>query len=255
MMRSFRFRNNAACMYQSVRRFSYGRTAQQTANAVAYLLPTQTATEDVAALHSSVRELLDVHLISGTLGAGKSTFWYAHLLHCAVPQHRAVTQRRKHQVASACSRAYIRYACDDEELAVPSPTYTLLNTYKEEIAEGPQIHHLDMYRLNSAAGQHRLQLPELWLSGATLIEWPERLEQKPEAYFATQISTCSQVTCSSTNKNCCMRFLLHTNPHQGSMCCREMLPRCKCWRGSGQRVQRQNHLAVTLEVRISDGEC
>ena len=113
-----------------------------------------------------------------------------------MPEHSTVTHGTN--AASACSRAYIRYACDDEELAVPSPTYTLLNTYKEEILEGPPIHHLDMYRLNSTVGQHRLQLPELWLSGATLIEWPERLAQKPEAHFTTQISTCSQVPSSST---------------------------------------------------------
>ncbi|NJR42081.1 MAG: hypothetical protein HC767_04950 [Akkermansiaceae bacterium] len=94
-----------------------------------------------------------------------------------------------------CSRSYIRYACDDEELAVPSPTYTLLNTYEEEIVDGLPIHHLDLYRLNCAAGQYRLQLHELWHSGATLIEWPERLEDKPAAYFTTCIATCTQVGC------------------------------------------------------------
>lgn len=71
-------------MYQSLRCFSSGKTVRQTLNAVAYLLPTQTATDDVAALHSAVRELKDVHLISGTLGAGKSTFWCALSPHCAV---------------------------------------------------------------------------------------------------------------------------------------------------------------------------
>jgi tRNA A37 threonylcarbamoyladenosine biosynthesis protein TsaE len=69
----------------------------------------------------------------------------------------------------------------------------LLNTYAEEVVEGSPIHHLDLYRLNSAAEQHRLQLHDLWLTGATLIEWPERLGDKPAAYFTTQISTCSQV--------------------------------------------------------------
>lgn len=51
------------------------RTVHASAHPVIYLLPTQTATEDVAALYSAGRELKDVHLISGTLGAGKSTFW------------------------------------------------------------------------------------------------------------------------------------------------------------------------------------
>lgn len=68
--------NRASWMFKSLRCFSSSKNAQQhAANTVAYLLPTQTATEDVAALHSATRELKDVHLISGTLGAGKSTFW------------------------------------------------------------------------------------------------------------------------------------------------------------------------------------
>jgi tRNA A37 threonylcarbamoyladenosine biosynthesis protein TsaE len=190
-MRLIRLQGRASLMSKSLTCFASMKNDQlDTSNMVTYLLRTQSATEDVATLHSAVRKLKDVHLISGTLGAGKSTFWYA---------FPAVCPQRFWTIASirpgrlSCSRAYIRYACDDEELAVPSPTYTLLNTYEDEIVEGPPIHHLDLYRLNSTAGQHRLQLQELWLTGATLIEWPERLRDKPAAYFTTQISTFPQV--------------------------------------------------------------
>ncbi len=64
---------------------------------------------------------------------------------------------------------------------VTSPTYVLAQTY-----EGPlRLHHLDLYRLDSAAEVMDLAVPELLADRAvTAIEWGERfLEQLPPEYL------------------------------------------------------------------------
>ncbi|NPD14276.1 tRNA (adenosine(37)-N6)-threonylcarbamoyltransferase complex ATPase subunit type 1 TsaE [Xinfangfangia sp. D13-10-4-6] len=82
-------------------------------------------------------------LLSGPVGAGKS-----HL-----------------------ARAAIR-AMAGAEIDVPSPTFTLVQTYETEVAE---VWHADLYRLSDAS-----EIEELGLSAAIghdilLIEWPDRL--------------------------------------------------------------------------------
>ena len=62
----------------------------------------------------------DIITLSGDLGAGKS----------------------------AAARAMIRYLADDEALEVPSPTFTLAQTY--ELPAFPVI-HADLYRINDSA--------------------------------------------------------------------------------------------------------
>lgn len=51
---------------------------------------------------------------------------------------------------------------------VRSPTFNLLQTYETN----PPVAHLDLYRVQSAAG---IGLEDLLDSHATLIEWPENL--------------------------------------------------------------------------------
>jgi hypothetical protein len=43
--------------------------------AVSYLLTSERDTEDLACLHAESREVGDAYLLSGPIGAGKSTFW------------------------------------------------------------------------------------------------------------------------------------------------------------------------------------
>jgi tRNA threonylcarbamoyl adenosine modification protein YjeE len=86
----------------------------------------------------------DVLALKGDLGAGKSTL----------------------------ARALIRALADDAGLDVPSPTFTLVQSYDTRIP----VHHFDLYRLSSAAEIDELGFEEAVAQGAALVEWPERAE-------------------------------------------------------------------------------
>lgn len=69
------------------------------------------------------------------------------------------------------ARALVQAILGREE-PVPSPTFTLVQTYE---TPGGEVWHADLYRLS-----HRDELTELGLEGALgraicLVEWPERL--------------------------------------------------------------------------------
>ena len=84
----------------------------------------------------------DVIALAGDLGAGKTTL----------------------------SRGLIQALCGD--IDVPSPTYTLLQTYP---ADGFDIYHFDFYRLEKPEDCLELGLDDALDYGASLMEWPERL--------------------------------------------------------------------------------
>lgn len=86
----------------------------------------------------------DVVCLSGNLGAGKTTL----------------------------ARGVIGAWTGSAEEA-PSPTYTLVQTY--EGARG-ELWHVDLYRLKRPDDAWELGLDDAFVSAATLIEWPERLE-------------------------------------------------------------------------------
>ena len=84
----------------------------------------------------------DVWALNGTLGAGKSVF----------------------------ARAFIQKLTGARE--VPSPTFTLLQTYS---AEAFDIYHYDLYRLEKPAEIFELGVEEAFYSGVSLVEWTERM--------------------------------------------------------------------------------
>lgn len=87
----------------------------------------------------------DILCLSGDLGAGKSTF----------------------------ARALIRAFAADPDLEVPSPTFTLVQTYELPRFD---LSHFDLYRLEEPEELEELGLEDLVETGAALIEWPERAE-------------------------------------------------------------------------------
>src|ERR1700741_3747652 len=112
----------------------YSFTATLADEAATYSLMT-----DVAA----VIEPGDVITLSGDLGAGKTTF----------------------------ARALIRYLASDEAVEVPSPTFTLLQSY--ELPRFPLV-HADFYRLSGAAQLAELGFGDSPPGTVVLTEWPDR---------------------------------------------------------------------------------
>ena len=55
---------------------------------------------------------------------------------------------------------------------------------------GPDIHHFDLYRLDSTAGLGRLQLEQSFQDAVSLVEWAERLptDMRPSNRLDIQIS-------------------------------------------------------------------
>jgi tRNA threonylcarbamoyl adenosine modification protein YjeE len=95
----------------------------------------------------------DVITLTGDLGAGKT----------------------------AAARAMIRYLAADDDLEVPSPTFTLAQTY--DLASFPLL-HADLYRINDASELEEIGLSPLPEATLALIEWPERA---PEALPSDRI--------------------------------------------------------------------
>ncbi len=85
----------------------------------------------------------DVITLSGDLGAGKT----------------------------AAARALIRFLANDENLEVPSPTFTLAQTY--DLPSFPVL-HTDLYRINDPDELAEIGLSPLPEEAMVLIEWPER---------------------------------------------------------------------------------
>lgn len=89
----------------------------------------------------------DVFLLDGDLGAGKSTL----------------------------ARGLIRALAGDPGHEVPSPTFTLVQSYDTPVP----VHHFDLYRLSSPEELEELGFDEAVASGVALVEWPERADAMP----------------------------------------------------------------------------
>ena len=72
---------------------------------------------------------------------------------------------------SAFARAFLRAAAADPALEVPSPSFTLLQTY-----DLPRFraHHFDLWRVADAAELAELDWEEA-RADVVLVEWPDRL--------------------------------------------------------------------------------
>jgi len=102
------------------------------------------ATERLAERLAAVLRPGDALLLEGPLGAGKS----------------------------ALARAVLRRLSRDPALEVPSPSFTLVQSY--DLPEGVAAHHYDLYRLSGPADLAELGWDEA-RDGIVLVEWPDRL--------------------------------------------------------------------------------
>jgi tRNA threonylcarbamoyl adenosine modification protein YjeE len=72
---------------------------------------------------------------------------------------------------TAAARAMIQYLAGDDTLEVPSPTFTLAQTY--DLPSFPLV-HADLYRINDPAELEEIGLSPMPDGVVALIEWPER---------------------------------------------------------------------------------
>src|SRR4051812_34501265 len=72
---------------------------------------------------------------------------------------------------TAAARAMIRYLADDTELEVPSPTFTLAQSYD---LPSFALVHADLYRISHASELEEIGLLPLPEATVVLIEWPDR---------------------------------------------------------------------------------
>lgn len=57
---------------------------------------------------------------------------------------------------------------------VPSPTFTLVQTYPIALSDGPaELWHFDLYRLDRSDQVYELGIEDALAEGVSLIEWPE----------------------------------------------------------------------------------
>ena len=108
-----------------------------------FSLPDEAATQALAEKLAARARPGDVFLLSGPLGAGKTSF----------------------------CRAFIRALTGNPAQTVPSPTFTLVQRYNSPATE---IWHYDLWRLEDHHALEELGWDEAQ-SGIVLVEWPDRL--------------------------------------------------------------------------------
>src|SRR2546423_11102683 len=107
------------------------------------LLTNEQATRRLAVDVASILKAGDLVTLSGDLGAGKTAF----------------------------ARALIRHLAGDEALDVPSPTFTLVQTYALPRFTVP---HADLYRVTHTGELAELCVDEAAENAVVLLEWPDR---------------------------------------------------------------------------------
>ncbi|CAM3199998.1 tRNA (adenosine(37)-N6)-threonylcarbamoyltransferase complex ATPase subunit type 1 TsaE [Paracoccus nototheniae] len=114
-----------------------------------HLTASETLTAALARMLAADLAPGDTVLLDGPVGAGKTHF----------------------------ARAFIRARQGDQAEDVPSPTFTLVQTYDDPM--GTQIWHADLYRLTDPSELDELGLDEAMANAICLIEWPDRLAAFP----------------------------------------------------------------------------
>lgn len=108
-----------------------------------YDLPDLQATELLAEQIAKHIQKQDSILLFGSLGVGKTSL----------------------------ARALLRAVCQDPQMEVPSPSFTLVQQYD---TSDFSLYHYDLWRLNNEDDLIELDWDDA-REGVTLVEWPERL--------------------------------------------------------------------------------
>jgi len=145
--------------------------------------PNIQATQSLACSISKIAKQGDIFLLYGTLGVGKSVF----------------------------ARAFIQNLTDAKE--VPSPTFTLLQSYT---APDFEIYHFDLYRLKNAEEIWELNIEEALYTGVSLIEWPEKMGP----YIPRDVFKISVVSSSDNVR----LFNIEVNSEEKQMRLKKILP-------------------------------
>lgn len=95
----------------------------------------------------------------------------ARLAACARPGDLIALEGDLGTGKTSFARAFIR-SLQDEPEDVPSPTFTLLQSYE---TNSGLVHHFDLYRIENPAELGPLGFEEALGEGIVLVEWPERL--------------------------------------------------------------------------------
>ena len=86
---------------------------------------------------------------------------------------------------STLARAIIQTLADDDTLDVPSPTFTLVQTYNELRLP---VSHADLYRISSPEEIFELGFEQALDNGVLIVEWPDKAEGLlPRATFSLKI--------------------------------------------------------------------
>jgi tRNA threonylcarbamoyladenosine biosynthesis protein TsaE len=121
------------------------------------VLADEAGTRSLAALLAGHVARGDVIALEGTLGMGKTAF----------------------------ARALINALPGPEE-EVPSPTFTLVQTYERGDLD---ICHFDLYRLENPDDAYELGIEDAFFDAVSLIEWPEKLGTLlPEGHLRVTLS-------------------------------------------------------------------
>lgn len=123
------------------------------------------ATRDFAVALGGVLRPGDTILLDGAIGAGKTFL----------------------------ARALIQSLQDQPE-DVPSPTYTLIQSYETRAGE---LWHADLYRLTSTLEIEELGLTDAFGAAICLVEWPDRLGSLAPA-SALRITLSADATAEDT---------------------------------------------------------
>ena len=115
-----------------------------------HLIADEHLTAGLARMLAALAQPGQTILLDGPVGAGKSHF----------------------------ARAFIRARQGDQAEDVPSPTFTLVQTYDDP--RGTEIWHADLYRLTDPSELDELGLDDALDSAISLIEWPDRMEELPQ---------------------------------------------------------------------------